>query len=88
MKKNKSIIRFVCLGLLASATACTSNFEKYNTNPYDANDQEMGYDGYKMRSALTSMQGWVIPLDVNTTQFTECLLGGSYGGYLADSNNG
>ena len=47
---------------------------------------EMERDGYSTRSALTNLQGWVVPLDVNTNQFTECLLGGSYGGYLADSN--
>lgn len=89
MKMNKSITRSLLIGLIAGVTtACTDNFEKYNTNPYDATDKEMGYDGYKMRSALTNMQGWVIPLDVNASQFIECLLGGSYGGYLADSNNG
>lgn len=89
MKMNKSITRCLLIGLMAGVTTgCTDNYEKYNTNPYDATDKEMGYDGYKMRSALTNMQGWVIPLDVNANQFTDCLLGGSYGGYLADSNNG
>lgn len=89
MKMNQTINRCLLIGLMAGiTTACTDNFEKYNTNPYNATDQEMGYDGYKMRSALTNMQGWVIPLEEHSCQFIDCLLGGSYGGYLADSNNG
>jgi hypothetical protein len=48
----------------------------------------MEYDGYMMRSALTTLQAWVVPLNVNTCQFTDCLLGGAFGGYLSDSNSG
>ena len=87
MKINKKII---FLGICASvfAYSCTKNFEKYNTNPEGATQEEVERDAYILSSALTGLQSWVVPLDVNTNQFTECLLGGSFGGYLADSNNG
>lgn len=84
----KIILNILSIGILTGVTACTSDYVHYNTNPYDATQNEMERDGYSTRSALTNLQGWVVPLDVNTNQFTECLLGGSYGGYLADSNNG
>lgn len=85
---NKSIINFIFLGLLAGSSACTSEFEDFNTNPYAADHEQMEYDGFAPRAALISMEGYVIPLDVNLFQFTDCLLGGSYGGYISDSNNG
>jgi len=37
---------------------------------------------------MTTMQSWVIPADVNQCQFTDLLLGGPYGGYIADANSG
>ncbi|MCD7901236.1 MAG: SusD/RagB family nutrient-binding outer membrane lipoprotein [Bacteroides sp.] len=89
MKRNKFIIRLFTLGLLiASLSACTDKYEGYNRNPYDVDDEEKERDAYNVRTSLTYMQGWVIPLDVNACQFSDCLLGGPYGGYLADSNSG
>lgn len=85
---NKSIIKLFCLGLLAGNLACTSHFEDINTNPYEANKDEMEYDAYSLSSALVGMQGYVMPTDVNLFQFLDCLLGGSFGGYISDSNNG
>jgi hypothetical protein len=88
MKIYKSILRFLTLTAIAGAAACTDSYESYNKNPYEAGKEQMEYDGYMMRSALTTLQAWVVPLEVNTCQFTDCLLGGSYGGYLSDSNSG
>lgn len=85
---NKSIIKFLFLGLLVGSFACTSSFEDINTNPYEANKDEMEYDAYNLSAALVGMQGYVMPTDVNLFQFLDCLLGGSYGGYISDSNNG
>ncbi|MDR3119278.1 MAG: SusD/RagB family nutrient-binding outer membrane lipoprotein [Mediterranea sp.] len=86
---DKSILRPLTFIVMAGiAVSCTGNYEDYNVNPYEANKKQMEYDGYMMRSALTTLQAWVIPLDVNACQFTDCLLGGSYGGYLSDSNSG
>lgn len=74
--------------LTVVSTSCTSDFEEYNTNPYDATKEQMQYDGYSLQAALVAMQGHVIPADVNLCQFTDCLLGGSFGGYFSDSNSG
>lgn len=87
MKMNKSIIRFALLGTLTGATvACTDNFEKYNTNPYEATD--LTADSYAVRAAIVNMQSTVMMLNVNNFQFTDCILGGPMGGYLSDSQDG
>ncbi|MBL1407243.1 RagB/SusD family nutrient uptake outer membrane protein [Sphingobacterium faecale] len=78
-------------GAILSSTAqlsCTKNFEKYNTDPAGATPSEVERDAYMLSSAMIGLQAWVVPLDVNANQFIECLLGGSMGGYFADSNNG
>jgi hypothetical protein len=74
--------------LTGGITACISNYDDINKNPYEVTDDELNADGYKIRAALTGMQGYVIPIDANLFQFVDCLLGGTYGGYLADSNDG
>lgn len=76
----------VCAAVLAAS--CTKNFEQYNSNPYGVDGDEMLRDGYALRAAMAGMASAVISTDVNTTQFTECLLGGPMAGYLADSNTG
>ena len=86
MKINKSITRLLLLCIAAGSVACTDNFEKYNTNPYEASDLDA--DSYAVRAAIVNMQSSVMPLNVNNFQFTDCILGGSLGGYLADSNDG
>ena len=88
MKRHKKLIFAAIILAAFSQTSCTKNFLEYNTNPANANKEEMGRDAYAFSSALTGLQSWVVPLDVNTNQFIECLMGGSFGGYLADSNNG
>lgn len=89
MKRRSSFISIILLStFMVLWSSCTSNYESYNTNPYDATSEEMQRDDYLLSSALIGMEGWVIPLDVNTNQFVECLLGGSYGGYMSDSNSG
>jgi hypothetical protein len=85
---NKHILRFFFVGVLACAAACTKDYEEYNTNPYDVTKDQLQADGYNVSAALVGLQGWVVPTNVNTFQFTECLLGGTYGGYFADSNSG
>jgi hypothetical protein len=87
MKNMKNIILEV-IGVLVGLSSCTANYDNYNTNPADASKDEMQRDGYLLSSAVNTMEAWVIPLDVNSTQMSECLLGGSYGGYFADSNAG
>ena len=70
------------------AGACTAGYMDINKNPYGVTDDEMQRDGYAVRAALIGIANGVISPDVNTTQFTECLLGGTMGGYLADANSG
>ena len=70
------------------AVSCTGNYLDYNTNPYEVTADQMNRDAYLTRSALTGMQGYVIPTDVNLNQFLEHLLGGPFGGYISESNQG
>ena len=86
MKKN--ILYIMSFAVLSAFTSCTADYKDFNTNPYDATHEELERDGYNVNASLTNLAGWVIPMDVNAFQFNDCLLGGSYGGYLADSNNG
>lgn len=76
------------LAAAVTAAACTRNFEEYNTDPYGATEEELSRDGYNIKSALLGLADGIIALDVNTTQFTEALLGGPLAGYLADANSG
>lgn len=77
------------LGLMVAGTAaCTDGYEDFNRDKSGATQEEMERDGYILTAALSGLQDYVIPVDVNTCQFTDCLLGGSFGGYLADSNDG
>lgn len=89
MKINKKTISAaLSAAMLLSLTACTDNYEDYNQNPAGVTKDEMQRDAYSMASALVGLEAWVVPSDVNTNQFVECLSGGSYGGYISDSNSG
>ena len=81
-------LRLLALAPAALFAACTGGFDDINTDPYAASKDDMNNDNYIVSSILTGMQGWVIPLDVNTHQFTDIVLGGALGGYTADSNPG
>lgn len=87
--KKKLYLHILCAAAaLSAAPACTGLFEEYNSDKYGATDEELQRDGYIVRSALTGIASGIISLDVNTTQFTECLLGGPMAGYMADANQG
>lgn len=89
MTMNNKLFRIIVLVSAAIAgCACTSNYEEINKNPYGVSDDEMQRDGYVIRASLVGIASGVISPDVNTTQFTECLLGGTMGGYMADANAG
>ena len=75
-------------GLVLFAAGCTNSYESYNQNPTGVTKSEMERDAYSLSAAMLNLESWVVPADVNTHQFTECLSGGSWGGYLADSNSG
>lgn len=66
--------------------SCTDKYLDINSNPYEPGD--LIYDDYALGSAMTNLSGGVMSADVNTIQFTDCLLGCSLMGYFADSKTG
>ena len=71
-------------GVLAlGASGCTEKYLDINSNPYEPGD--LNPDDYALGSAMNNLAGTVVSADVNTAQFTDCLLGGPCGGYFADS---
>ncbi len=83
----KNIINKIIVGSFTVAFAsCTANYDNINSNPYQPGD--LTADDYALGSAMNNLAGCVISPDVNTAQFTDCLLGGPMGGYYADSNSG
>ncbi len=85
---NKNIFKTLLVGTALTFGACTSNFMDINKEPSTVYKEQMEADDYITRVPLVALQGLIIPNDVNMSQFIECLLGGSMGGYLADSNQG
>lgn len=83
----KHIFNTLIIGSLLAATAssCTAKFEDINSNPYQPGD--LSADDYALGSAMNNLAGCVVSPDVNTAQFTDCLLGGPLGGYFADSKS-
>lgn len=82
----KKLVYKVFAGILVlGAVSCTGNFEKINSNPYQPGD--LNPDDYALGAAMNALAGCVVSSDVNTTQFTDCLLGGPMGGYFADSKD-
>ena len=81
---NNIIIRTGLMSVaIAGLSACTGNYLDLNTNPYEVGKDDMSTDGYNVGAAISAMCGTVISTDVNTAQFTDCLLGGPMGGYYS-----
>lgn len=68
--------------ILFTAAACTGDYLDINSN--QAQPGDLSADGFALVSSMTNICGTVIPMDVNCTQFTDCLLGGTLGGYMSD----
>ena len=81
-------IAILLLTSIILITSCTDGFEDINKDPYGVTKEEASRDAYSESAAMLSVQSWVIPTFPNASQFTECLLGGTWGGYFADSNPG
>ena len=80
----KYILNTLMWGVLAlGASGCTEKYLDINSNPYEPGD--LNPDDYALGSAMNNLAGTVVSADVNTAQFTDCLLGGPCGGYFADS---
>ena len=75
----------VCLLGGALAGSCTGDYMDYNRNWAEVSPEETERDEYLVSSLLGGMQSNVIPVEEHLNQFTECLMGGVWGGYFADS---
>lgn len=84
--KNTILNKLILSSLVFVSFSCTDKYLDINSNPYQPGDLEN--DDYALGSAMTQLAGCVVSPDVNTAQFTDCLLGGPMGGYFADSNKG
>ena len=75
------------IGLTSAAmiviAGCTGKYLEINTNPYEVSKEQTLTDGYAIGAAITALCGTVVSTDVNTAQFTDCLLGGPMGGYYS-----
>lgn len=81
----RNIIINTCLSVITVSimTCCTGNYLEINTNPYEVSKEQTLTDGYAIGAAITALCGTVVSTDVNTAQFTDCLLGGPMGGYYS-----
>lgn len=86
MKRYKNIL--LVFIFILPLVSCTDRFLKINTNPYEVSHDNMMTDGYAVGSAMSALAASVISTDVNTTQFTDCLLGGPMGHYYASTIGG
>lgn len=82
----KILNKLIISTITVTFAACTANFENVNSHPKEPGD--LIADDYALGSAMNNLAGCVVSPDVNTAQFTDCLLGGPMGGYYADSNAG
>ena len=81
--KNSIIKAGILFSALVVAAACTGNYLNINTHPYEVDKEQMMQDDYIVGATLAAICGTVVSTDVNTAQFTDCLLGGPMGGYLS-----
>ena len=82
MKSIQYIIGIFLAGALA--TGCIANYEKINTNPYEATDKHVVADDYLIQGALKTMLGYHVPSQEHQFQFMNILCGSTLGGYLAE----
>ena len=81
----KKYIKLLAVFVAALPMGCTAHYIDINKNPYEVDKEDMATDGYDMGSALSAIASTVISTDVNTAQFTDCLLGGPLGRYYSST---
>ena len=81
------ILKAGILMLSALPMACTGNYLNINTNPYQVSKDDMATDGYDIGATLAAISSTVVSTDINTCQFTDCLLGGPMGGYYSSTGS-
>lgn len=82
----KKILNILTIVSVAALMSCTDNYENINSHPYEPGSLEA--DDYALGSAMNNLAGCIVSPDINTAQFTDCLLGGPMGGYYASANAG
>ena len=82
--KDKLIKAALSFAVVCVLGACTKNYLDINSNPYEVDKEQMEAKDYAIASGLSAMFGTVVSTDVNTAQFTDCLLGSTQGGYYAE----
>lgn len=89
MKIYNTIARYIAMGaILLGSVACTDNYMDYNKNPHEPDLEEMLPDDYLFSALLLNMQDVMMPEQENFAQYVDCLMPGSFSGYVADSNTG
>lgn len=73
---------FLAFGLFS----CTDGFDNFDPGAVDKGETDR--DGYAVSSAMRTLSSFAVATDVNQYQFSDCLLGGNFGRYVADSNVG
>ena len=73
--KDKLIKAALSFAVVCVLGACTKNYLDINSNPYEVDKEQMEAKDYAIASGLSAMFGTVVSTDVNTAQFTDCLLG-------------
>lgn len=68
--------------ILFTAAACTGDYLDINSKQSEPGD--LSADGFALVSSMSNICSTVAPSDVNCTQFVDCLLGGTLGGYFSD----
>lgn len=76
------------VAVMVGLGSCTAGYDSVNRNRGGVTDEEKQRDYYALQASLVAMQDYVIPIDANMFQFIDCLMGGSWGGYLADASPG
>lgn len=89
MKIYNTIARYMAMGaILLGSVACTDNYMDYNKNPHEPDLEDMLPDDYLFSALLLNMQDVMMPEQENFSQYVDCLMPGSFSGYVADSNLG
>ena len=73
---------------VAVSWGCTANYENINRNPYQPSLEDMGADSYLFGAMIRNLQDLMMPEQENFSQYVDCLMPGSFSGYVADSNTG
>ncbi|MEN0052203.1 MAG: SusD/RagB family nutrient-binding outer membrane lipoprotein, partial [Mucilaginibacter sp.] len=70
------------LALVLSQTSCTKNFEKYNTNKYNATDSLLNIDGEGIGTFMIPMQLAIFSTTNYLYQLQENLNGDVFSGFM------